>query len=159
MGYSMFDNASDFNQPLDDWDVASVTDMLYMFYEAPKFNQCLLTWADKTSPNVSIYDIFINSDCPNKDPDPSVGPWCQGEDEQCYAPSNAPSAPPTSAPSAPPTSAPSASPTSAPSTPPTEVPIAPPTAGPIALPTAGPIALPTAGPIALPTAGPTKKQK
>merc|ERR1711865_1188448 len=132
---------------------ASVTNMYAMFRAAYTFNQCLSTWADKTPPDVDLINMFEDSGCPNKDafPDQSVGPWCQGADEQCYAPSNAPSAPPTSAPSASPTSAPSALPTSAPSTPPTEVPIAPPTAG--------PIALPTAGPIALPTAGPTKKQK
>jgi hypothetical protein len=111
-----------------------VTSMAYMFDKADVFNQCLSTWADKTPPDVNVDDIFKSSGCPNDaDPDPSVSPWCQGDAEQCYAPSNTTS-------SASPTSAPSAPPTSTSSAPPTEVPIAPPTAGPIALPTAGPIA-------------------
>jgi len=101
--------------------VASVNDMYKMFYKASSFNQCLSSWASKAPTDVSVVNLFEDSGCPNNaDPDPSVSPWCQGEDEQCYAPSNAPSAPPTSAPSASPTSAPSASPTSAPSTPPTK---------------------------------------
>jgi len=117
--------------------VASVTTMNSMFRGAYTFNQCLSSWADKTPPNVSIGDIFEDSGCPDKsNPDPSVGPWCQGADEQCFAP-----------------------PTAGPIALPTAGPIALPTAGPIALPTAGPIALPTAGPIALPTTSPTKKQK
>ena len=82
----MFSGASDFNQPLNDWDVASVNDMRFMFVEASNFNQCLSTWADKTPPNVSIDDIFYYSDCPNKDAKATVSPWCQGEDEQCFAP-------------------------------------------------------------------------
>jgi len=129
--------------------VARVTDMTFMFNNVFEFNQCLSSWASKVPTDVYLRDIFFSNfgGCPNKKPDPSVSPWCQGDAEQCYAYSNAPSAPPTSAPSAPPTFAPtfasSASPTSAPSASPTEVPIAP----------------PTAGPIALPTAGPTKKQK
>merc|ERR1711865_709886 len=59
------------------------------------FNQCLSTWADKTPPDVSVIKLFEDSGCPNNaDPDPSVSPWCQGDAEQCYAPSNAPSASP-----------------------------------------------------------------
>jgi len=159
---NMFQDATNFNQPLDDWNVASVTTMKYMFAFASNFNQCLSTWAGKARSDVNLYYMFSSSGCPNRYPDPSVGPWCQGEeDEQCLTdpPTSAPSAPPTSAPSASPTSAPSASPTSAPSASPTSAPSTPPTEVPIAPPTAGPIALPTAGPIALPTAGPTKKQK
>jgi len=79
----MFLDASNFNQPLDDWNVASVNDMVAMFLRATNFNQCLSTWADKTPPNVSIYDIFDDSGCPKKDPVATVGPWCQGADEQC----------------------------------------------------------------------------
>ena len=103
----MFAFASNFNQPLDDGDVASVTDMNGLFDNASDFNQCLSACAGKALSDVDVDNIFINSDCPNKDPDPSVSPWCQGDAEQCYAPSKAPSAPPTSAPSASPTSAPS----------------------------------------------------
>merc|ERR1719162_1903098 len=87
----MFEFARDFNQPLDDWNVASVTDMGAMFYRASHFNQCLSSWAGKVLSNVNVRNIFVDSGCPNKYPDPSVGPWCQGEDEQCFAPSESPS--------------------------------------------------------------------
>ena len=40
----MFCKASNFNQPLNDWDVSSVTDMVDMFYEASSFNQPLNDW-------------------------------------------------------------------------------------------------------------------
>ena len=43
MGY-MFYEAYSFNQPLNDWDVRSVTDMEYMFYEASSFDQPLNDW-------------------------------------------------------------------------------------------------------------------
>merc|ERR1711865_1166244 len=35
--------------------------------------------------------MFSSSGCPNQNPDPSVGPWCQGDAEQCFAPSESPS--------------------------------------------------------------------
>merc|ERR1712071_493457 len=96
--YGMFKDATNFNQPLDDWDVSSVTDMYKMFDGASNFNQCLSSWASKTPPDVYVGKMFSSSGCPNQYPDPSVGPWCR-DAEQCYAPSNAPSAPLTSAPS------------------------------------------------------------
>ena len=40
----MFYQASAFNQPLNNWDVSSVTDMLRMFYQASAFNQPLNNW-------------------------------------------------------------------------------------------------------------------
>ena len=40
----LFNNATDFNQPLNDWDVSNVTDMSQMFYEATAFNQPLNDW-------------------------------------------------------------------------------------------------------------------
>ena len=83
----MFRQAYNFNQPLDDWNVASVTDMGYMFRSATYFNQCLSTWADKTPPDVNVYLMFQGSGCPDKsDPNPLVGPWCQGGGEQCESP-------------------------------------------------------------------------
>ena len=86
-GYGMFREATNFNQPLDGWDVSSVKVMYRMFYQATKFNQCLSTWADKTPPDVNVDDIFESSGCPyNANPNQLVGPWCQGNNEQCYAP-------------------------------------------------------------------------
>merc|ERR1711865_108337 len=67
---SMFRRAIDFNQPLDDWDVSSVTEMGFMFAEfilVANFNQCLSTWADKTPPDVDVGSIFFKSGCPDKD--------------------------------------------------------------------------------------------
>ena len=40
----MFYQASDFNQPLNEWDVSNVTTMLGMFYGASTFNQDLSGW-------------------------------------------------------------------------------------------------------------------
>merc|ERR1711966_195493 len=115
----MFRKATNFNQPIDDWDVTSVNDMRAMFQGATTFNQCLSSWAGKALSDVDVDSTFDNTSCPDKDPVVNVAPWCQTE-EQCSAQSQ--SVAPSAA-SASPTSAPSASPTSAPT---------------IALPTAGP---------------------
>ena len=40
----MFISATNFNQPLDDWNVASVNDMRFMFHKATNFNQPLSDW-------------------------------------------------------------------------------------------------------------------
>ena len=65
--------------------------MVDMFDLAGNFNQCLSSssWADKTQTNVNfnvnLNGIFTDSGCPNKDTVATVGPWCLGFDEQCYA--------------------------------------------------------------------------
>ena len=40
----MFYSASNFNQPLNTWDVSSVTNMTEMFKEATSFNQPIGNW-------------------------------------------------------------------------------------------------------------------
>merc|ERR1711865_1216294 len=97
------------------------------FYDATDFNQCLSSWADKTPPDVNVYFMFNYSGCLDKDPDPSVSPWCQGEDEQCFAPSATPSDFPSLFPTDLPSNAPTVvipttSPTTNPSTNPTTSP-------------------------------------
>ena len=58
-----------------------------MFYKASDFNQCLSSPADTIPPDGSVVKIFEDSGCPNKDAVANAGPWCQGEDEGCSAPS------------------------------------------------------------------------
>ncbi len=43
----MYDGATVFNQPLNDWDVSGVTDMSFMFKGAKRFNQPLDTWVTR----------------------------------------------------------------------------------------------------------------
>lgn len=52
----MFFHASKFNQSLDNWIVASVIDMSRMFFGAIEFNQCILSWTEKTSSTVNTFD-------------------------------------------------------------------------------------------------------
>ena len=40
----MFYEASAFNQPIGEWDVSGVTNMVRMFYEASAFNQPIGKW-------------------------------------------------------------------------------------------------------------------
>jgi surface protein len=40
----MFSGASSFNQPLNDWNVSSATDMDFMFFQANDFDQNLGEW-------------------------------------------------------------------------------------------------------------------
>jgi surface protein len=87
--FEMFNGAKSFNQNLDSWDVSDVIFMEYMFAGSESFNQCLSTWASKTS-YVFAETMFSESGCPySDDPDPDVGPWCQGANQFCFASVNA----------------------------------------------------------------------
>merc|ERR1719464_1335021 len=61
--------------------------MTRMFFYATDFNQCLSSWAQKTSPTVDTFNMFQSTACPNGNntPDPTSGPWCQGANEGCVA--------------------------------------------------------------------------
>jgi len=73
---SMFEGASSFNQPLDNWDVSKVTNMNYMFYGATSFNQPLDNWdvsnvADMTAMfyDASLFNQDLSGWCVNQIPD------------------------------------------------------------------------------------------
>lgn len=80
---SMFYN-SNFNKPLDKWNLNKDVDMSYMFEYAYYFNQCLSTWAGKTS-GEDVVDMFNGTSCPGEPTPPSTGPWCQTEAQGCVA--------------------------------------------------------------------------
>ena len=48
------------------------------------FNQCLSTWAEKTSYFVDIYRMLRGTNCTNQTVFPTVGPWCQDSAQGCY---------------------------------------------------------------------------
>ena len=58
--YGMFEEAFNFNQLLNDWNVASVNDMHGMFLDATKFNQPLNDWDVMTSVT-DIEGMFDNA--------------------------------------------------------------------------------------------------
>jgi len=87
--FGMFKGAVLFNQEIDSWGTNQVTNMMNMFNGATAFNQCLSSWAIKTPDNAIMVDMLDGSACPVKfpDPDPTVGPWCQDERDNCFEPS------------------------------------------------------------------------
>jgi surface protein len=54
----MFESASVFNQPVNNWDVSSVTNMMDMFNSAFNFNQALDSWDVS---NVSAMDNMLDN--------------------------------------------------------------------------------------------------
>ncbi len=46
--FQVFAYATAFNQPLNNWDVSNVANMINMFYGATSFNQDLTAWVDKS---------------------------------------------------------------------------------------------------------------
>ena len=92
-----------------------------MFFSAGAFNQCLSTWAEKTTDTVYTNNMLAGTDCPKgiDSPNATIGPWCQNYTQGCFAPgyepsqqpSNFPSKKPTDVPTKPPTNAPTNSPT------------------------------------------------
>merc|ERR1712238_60877 len=92
----MFYGAQVFNQQLNSWNVGQVDNMISMFDNAKDFNQCLGTWAKKTTPDVITSSMFVASRCTNtNNPDASVGPWCKGESDGCVVPEAEPSLEPS----------------------------------------------------------------
>jgi len=66
--------------------------MYRMFSYASNFNQCLSSWARKTPPTVFTDNMLLGTQCPNgnNSPDPTVGPWCRGVNENCVVCTNDP---------------------------------------------------------------------
>src|SRR5690554_5018170 len=57
--HGMFLGASAFNQPLDSWDVSSITHMESLFYDATSFDQSLAAWDISNVTNMN--NIFRNT--------------------------------------------------------------------------------------------------
>ena len=71
---NMFRNASSFNQKIDSWDVSSVIDMSFMFYQAEAFNQPLFSW---NVSSVYLMDgMFFQAKAFNQD----INSWKKSED-------------------------------------------------------------------------------
>ncbi|MFN9979615.1 MAG: BspA family leucine-rich repeat surface protein, partial [bacterium] len=55
--------ATNFNQPIGNWNVVSVTTMDFMFYDADKFNHDLCSWYKKLPSTTTFTDIFSGTSC------------------------------------------------------------------------------------------------
>jgi surface protein len=67
---AMFRNTEAFNQPLNNWDVSSVTNMSFMFYDTNSFNQPLNNW--DVSSVTSMGAMFEDAESFNRD----LSSWC-----------------------------------------------------------------------------------
>ena len=75
----MFEDASSFNQPLDNWEVSNVMEMRGMFENAESFNQPLNNW--HVASVHSIYDrgrMFAHASSFNQ---PLHAPWYDPSDD------------------------------------------------------------------------------
>jgi len=99
-------------------DVSQVEVMFGMFDRASDFNQCLSTWAEKTSDTVDTRFMLYSNDCPNgiESPNATIGPWCQNYTQGCFSPGFEPSQQPSNFPSNKPTDVPTKPPTNSPTT-------------------------------------------
>jgi len=95
--------------------------MYEMLHGALSFNQCLSTWAEKTSDTVRTRYMLKDTDCPNgiESPNATIGPWCQNYTQGCFAPGFEPSQQPSNFPSNRPTDVPTKNPTTSPTNSPT----------------------------------------
>ena len=65
----MFNGASAFNQPIENWDVSSVTNMQKMFNGAEAFNQAIGDW--NVSNVTLMYFMFLDASAFNQ----PIGDW------------------------------------------------------------------------------------
>ena len=71
----MFQNATSFNQPLNNWNVSKVRGMGYMFAEATSFNQPLDNW------NVSNVTDMVGMFESTRFNQPRHAPWYHSSEE------------------------------------------------------------------------------
>jgi hypothetical protein len=66
----MFSSAKVFNQPLDDWNIVSVTNMSHMFFGSKSYSQNLCQWYNSSIEEPLVLQMFQGSNCSEKsDPD------------------------------------------------------------------------------------------
>jgi surface protein len=69
----MFNGATSFNQPLDTWNVSSVTNMSNMFESATSFNQDIISW--DTSAVTNMFAMFAQATSFNQYIGVDLGGW------------------------------------------------------------------------------------